>query len=583
MPKAILGCEGVASERVCSDDGKSSGVQQCSGIQQCAAGQCRDVVCTPKSPACTDKSKFHVCKDDGSGYGDVTDCKSGAFCLGGTCASLCEQNIKFASNVGCEYWSVDLDNDPSKPPIQLNPDGLTPEMVPHSVVIANPGVAEAEITVFVQSSCENGNQCQASITTCGAKSTVCSKPAAEYALAFANNKVAPGTSREFKMPVMNVDGSSISHKALHIKSTQPVVAFQFNPFNSEGAASNDGSLLLPQNTLGSLYFGVSMPSSPDIPQFPFISQHGFITAVATLPGKTTILVTPPVAVIANPKAGVPQDGSKPATLAGGKTYTFELQQFDVLNLESVGAGLGPGPKDLTGTRIEADRAIAVFGGHENTDVTDELKLNDENFPTCCTEHLEEQLMPVQAWGTEAFCVKSKSRGYDNDQWIVVAGQDNVVLTTQPSIKGLDGKTLAKAGDSVHVQSDESFMLQATGKIEVVQFLVGQGQTEEKIGDPTMMLVPPKKQYRNDYVIQTADGFGKNWTSIVRPKGLAIQIDGKPVSNSIFDTFGDGTWEYGYLEVAKGSHLFESTDSFGLMVYGYGGVTAYGYPGGMNLQ
>jgi len=53
------------------------------------------------------------------------------------------------------------------------------------------------------------------------------------------------------------------------------------------------------------------------------------------------------------KAGVPQDGSKPATLAGGKTYTFELQQFDVLNLASVGAGLGLGLKDLTGTRMEA--------------------------------------------------------------------------------------------------------------------------------------------------------------------------------------------------------------------------------------
>jgi hypothetical protein len=567
----VLGCDGLTNQIVCSTDGKATIAQKCPGKQQCAAGQCRDVACTPYIPECTGKSTFHTCKPDGSGWDAGSDCKSGAYCLGGSCVSLCETNLKIASNVGCEYWSVDLDNDPSKPPLGGNPDGLTPEMVPHSVVISNPGIFDAKLTFTVQASCADGSVCQPSKTTCTAKSTVCATPVTPYPLSFPDTVVPAGQTREFKMPVMNVDGSSISRKAIHVQSTQPVVAFQFNPFDAEGAFSNDGSLLLPQNTLGKLYFGVALGSTPDIPQFPTLSQHGFVTVVAASAGTTTVQVTPTADTIANPKAGF-------AALKAGQTATFTLQPFDVLNLESAA-----GKTDLTGTRIQADKPVAVFAGHENTDVTDDIKKGDENFPTCCTEHLEEQLMPVETWGNVALCVKSKPRGYDRDEWIVVAGEAGVTLHTVPKIPELDGKTLATAGASLRVQTDESFQLQATGKIEVVQFLMGQGQTEEKIGDPTMMLVPPQKQYRNDYVIQTAAGFTKNWLTVVRPVGVAVQLDGNAIPSGQFQAFGDGTWEYAYALVQTGTHHLESAQAFGLMAYGYGGVTAYGYPGGMNLQ
>ena len=59
--------------------------------------------------------------------------------------------------------------------------------------------------------------------------------------------------------------------------------------------------------------------------------------------------------------------------------------------------------------------------------------------------------------------------------------DNVVLKTTPSIAGLDGKTLAKAGNSVRVQTKDSFQLQATGKIEVVQFIVSRGRPSSSRG------------------------------------------------------------------------------------------------------
>ena len=579
-PNEIKGCAGGAIQTVCSSDGKAWLDKKCPGKQQCAAGKCQDVVCTPKFPECTGTNSYHVCKDDGSGFGESGDCKTGALCVGGKCVSLCETNLKIANNVGCEYWSVDLDNDSSNNPAA--PNQPTPEFFPHSVVIANPGVATATVKFTVQVGCASGTNCQPGQLTCDGKpKTMCTAPVAPYQLSFPDVLVPFGQSKEFKMPVMNFAGSGIAPKAIHIQSDQPVVAFQFNPFNSENATSNDGSLLLPQNTLGKEYYGVALASRPAM--MGFAADNGYVTAVATVPGTTTIEVTPTTTVLANPAAGVPQDGSKPATLAAGKTYTFALQQYDVLNLESQGSmTLGGGKQDLIGTHLKADKVIAVFSGHQATGITDDLKKGDENWDTCCTEHLEEQMMPLQAWGKQAYCVKAKPRGYDVDHWVVVAGTDNVTLSSNPPIKGIDGVTLAKAGDSVHIQTPESFMLTATGQIEVVQFLVGSGQTQDKTGDPSMMLVPPAKQYRDEYVIQTADGYSTNWLTVVRPKGVKVQVDSVAVPEKSYEALGDGTWEFAYYKVGKGSHTVKGDQAFGLMVYGYGGVTAYGYPGGMNL-
>ncbi|MBI5609955.1 MAG: IgGFc-binding protein [Deltaproteobacteria bacterium] len=578
-PGDIKGCSGPATETICTSDGAAWVDHKCPGKQQCVQGKCRDVVCTPKSPACTGAATYHLCKDDGSGWGDTVDCKSGAMCVGGTCLSLCETNLKFSNNVGCEYWSVDLNNDPSKNPGA--PNQPTPEFFPHSVVVANPGKFDATLTFTVHASCGAGGPCQTGPLTCNAKpDSVCAVPATPYALSIADAVVKAGQSKEFKMPVMNVAGSGITPKGIHVQSDQPVVAFQFNPFNSENATSNDGSLLLPQNTLGNEYYGVSLGSRPAMLGFP--ANNGYLTVVATVPGATQVTVTPSCPVTANPALGVPQDGTKPAVLQTGATYTFTLQQFDVLNLESAPGGPGGGKTDLTGTHILADHPIAVFAGHQATGIADDFKKGDENWDTCCTEHLEEQLMPLQAWSTQAWCVKSKPRGYDVDHWVVVAGQDGVALTTQPAIAGIDGVILKKAGDSVHIQSGESFMLQASGKVEVVQFLVSQGQTQQKTGDPSMLVVPPAKQYRDEYLVQTADGYSNNWLTVVRPKGAGVQLDGLPMQNGAFADFGDGSWEFGYFQVSKGTHTLKGDKPFGLMVYGYGNVTAYGYPGGMNL-
>ena len=585
-PGEVAGCEGVATEKVCASTGKAFINHKCTGKQQCVLGKCKDVVCTPNYGQCKDGNIIEICKEDGSGFDPPAPCKPGSACLGGKCVSLCETNLKISNNVGCEYWSVDLDNAHDTFSAMLNKDGLTPDFIAHSIIISNPGQFDADITFNIASSCGGAGLCD-QLTTCG-KKTSCDVPSGVYQLKVTDPVVKAGQTKEFKMPVMNVDGSGIFRKAIQVKSTQPIVAFQFNPFNAEGAATNDGSLLLPVNTHGKEYYVVALGSTPEVPGFSIgISQNGYFDVVADREGDTNVTVTLTTAGIAAPGKGVPQDGTTPAKLEPGKPYQFKLKQFDVLSIQSLGEMKFSGAMDFTGSHIVADKPVAVFCGHEEAVIGNEGVSTNPNDPnakdSCCAEHLEEQMMPLESWGNSAYCTKTKPRGTEKDLYYVVAGDANVVLKTTPPVAGLDGKTLAKAGDSLHVQTDVSFLLEGTGKIQVVQFIVSRGQTETFTGDPTMMIVPPKSQYRDNYVIQTADGYGTNWTTIVRPVGLDVKVDGQLAPGGSFVKFGDNTWELGYIEVKTGSHTLQASAPFGLMVYGYGNATAYGYPGGMNLK
>jgi len=317
IPGALGGCDGLGYQWVCSQDGTYEARLPCPDGTQCADGMCRAVACTPNVGQCLSSSTFHTCLPDGSGWGEVQACAVGQTCAGDRCLSLCEADIKQNTNVGCQYWAVDLDNDKTHNPAY--PNQPTPEMFPHSVVISNPGTSDVSMTFSVVVSCQNDTFCQPSVTTCGAQATVCDKAgAAEYQLAVGDPVVPAGQSREFKMPVMNVTGSSITPKAIRVLATAPVVAYQFNPFDSENATSNDGSLLLPQNALGKLYYAVSLPSRGAIMGFP--ENNGFLTVVPIAPD-TVVQVTPKAKVIANPAKGVPQDGTTPQFLNPGQTVT----------------------------------------------------------------------------------------------------------------------------------------------------------------------------------------------------------------------------------------------------------------------
>lgn len=549
-PKKVDGCDGYDTRKVCSDDGKAWLPLPCETGELCIEGVCKKTLCAPGQKICDGQTKVKTCKLDGSGFEISKDCKSGAYCLGGTCVSLCETTLKIASNIGCEYWSVDLDNANDKSGLIFG--GSTPQDTPHSVVIANPGIFDAKVKWDLP------------------------KP---YSVNFTNNVVPAGKTREFKMPVMNVDGNMIAKKAIHFTTDQPVVAYQFNPFNAEKAYSNDGSLLLPHNSLGKEYYAVTLASAPNIGlpspvtlNLELPSQNGYFTVAAVMPGETTVTVTLSGKgyVEKAPQTGLP--------IGPGQTVSFKLQQYDVLSLEAKTQGFAMA--DLTGSHIVATQNVAVYGGHEEAVIG--YKNAPSDMDSCCAEHIEEQLMPVKAWGKKFVLPKTKPRGSEDDIWLVMAHLPGTKLSTIPKIPGLDGVKLGP-GQSVKAETSESFILIANGPVQVAQMIVSQQQTSDFTGDPTLIVHPSINHLRNDYFILTPIGYVHNWTSVFRPKGLEIKHNGSILPAASFQPVGDGSWELAYVKVSPGQQRFESEGKFGLSVYGYGPATAYGYPGGMILQ
>ena len=540
-PGFIDGCYSLNELKVCNQDGTAFVPELCPGEEKCVEGACSLLNCFPGQSQCLDSGTKQTCKGDGSGWNDPEPCPDGLNCVGGKCLSQCLTDPKWANSyIGCEYWTVDLDNyhDPFS--------SIPPDEALHGVIIGNPGTAPASVTF--------------------------TSIAVGINLTMGEVVVQPGTTEVVELPRMDIDGSGIFDRSIKITSNRPVVVYQFNPLDFQGAYSDDSSLLIPAEMLGNEYFIITLPTSPleAMPMIPAASQHGYFTVVAVEEGTTTVTTT--LAAKCEPTV----EGA--AKLEKGSTHEFQLQQYEVLSLEASGASLFP-VQDLTGTHVIADRRIAVFAGHEEAVVEDPAGEGD----CCCAEHIEEQFFPVATWSTHYHCVKARSRGApDVDMWIVQASQAGTTITTEPPIAGLNGQTLNAPGATLTVYTAESFLIGASKPIQVVQILSSQGCTAEHIGDPAMIMAVAQDRYRSEYVFAAPKGYVHDYITVIRQVGVDVLLDDGALAASDFTALPDGTHEYGYFEIADGPHHIISDEPFGLSQYGWEGPASYGNPGGLDL-
>src|SRR5690606_31458836 len=70
-------------------------------------------VCVPGATYCAGEEEDEVweCNEDGTGGRFVEACPAGLTCSRGECVTACERAARDPSNVGCEFWAVDLDNE----------------------------------------------------------------------------------------------------------------------------------------------------------------------------------------------------------------------------------------------------------------------------------------------------------------------------------------------------------------------------------------------------------------------------------------------------------------------------------------
>ncbi len=588
-PKQVMKCDGTGDS--------AQVVTTCQGEQVCNNGVCG--VCTPGAKRCN-AQKAEVCATDGSGWMVLDDCPSkGLTCLGGLCVNPCASDFKSGTNVGCDYWAVDLDN-------ALDFAGgktYDAQNAQFAVIISN--TADSPATVHVTRGVDKAAP--------GAKTKSWTVPAKGL-------QVINLPDKSWGIANQNQNGSNINNKAYRIQSSQPIVAYQFNPLSNQGVFSNDASLLLPSGSIGKEYWVVSR------------SQLGtkfrsYFTVVASMPGETKVTVVPSAPTIAG--SGVP-------TMSLGGKQVFTLKQGQVLNVESNKEGA-----DLTGSWVKADKDVVVFGGSEasNSPNIGNCIPNPKSFTggkvcagstnggglgkgctkdsdcpaACCADHLEEQLFPVKAWGKTYVGARLSPRGKEKDAWRILAKDNGTQVTIQPNI-GVTVPTLNQ-GQSFEFETTADFVINASKPVLVAQYMASSYATMTKenpsctsdascksqhgviakcetvgfgtkicapIGDPSLILDVATTQYLKEYIFLVPDKYQLNYLTVIAPIGATVKLDGSTLLTSGFKTVPGSTWGVARLPVGPGKHELTSSKPAGLFVYGYDDDVSYGYPAGAGL-
>lgn len=575
-------------------------------------GRCAE--CLPGTTACKGSDVID-CADDGTVAGVIKTCDAagGLACRSGSCLDLCQNAVAVKSNVGCEYWPVDLDN----ARISGTSNAAAQQF---AVVVSNP---QPDVPVEVHIFQDDGQPGDA--------------PAP---VEIANSIIAPLNLQVFKLGPREVDGSAdgtfnsgthtaLTRHAYKLTTSFPVVAYQFNPLENANVFSNDASLLKPReaysyddNLFQTTYVVAGWPQTiaiTDDPNTNFnpsdpVALRAFLTIVGTQEGTKVRVTTKARVLPGGPVAATPAMGQIEATLGA----------FDVLNLETDDFNA-----DFTGSLIESDGPVAVFSGSEASDAPWFETLAERR---CCADHLEDQLDPVRAAGKKFAVAHTPSR----TTAVVKAGADTAVVPEPDYVRFIANSTAGATIKTTLPAPDDEIILTYQGQFrEVIAYLDFVAESNEPItvaqvmasqeaagikrtlpgGDPSLVIVPPIEQFRPDYTFLTPDKYAFDFVSIVAPPEAGVYLDGvllgpdrctitatdgltEEERGSKSPPFVTYTCQLGFATIDPlktapdnllpgaqndGVHRLVSSAAVGMIVTGFDSFVSYGYAAGTELK
>lgn len=566
-PGEVLGCADDQTRRVCPEGGVGFAEESCPNDQpNCVAGECTSNICEPGERVC-DGNTLYECSSDGESRTEIETCRGG--CRGGQCVSACSGNEK--SYIGCNFFAVDLDNFAE----YCNQDadccdfsgctscssqnicvGENANSQQYGVTVSNTGSSQVDVDIK-----DGNNNTVESVT------------------------IPPNSLESVGLPQYQTDNTGKTNRVYRVDANGPITVHQFNPQNQMDVFTNDASLLLPSNALGTHYLVTNWPARPNPQQLTSkTANKPYVTIVAAESGSTSVSISTPVDL---------QGGGGVSAISANTTTSISLNQHQVLQLAADSAG----GTDMTGLEIETGgKNVAVFAGHECANIPSDT-------PFC--DHLEQQLFPTETLGSEYMLAKFAERGTEDDYYRVMAVEDGTMISTNPSTS-IDGVTL-DSGEFKQFKSTQDVYLSANKPVSVSQFMVGSaypgpdngcnpslgGDTSNckvttlcndgsgtRIGDPAFLLNVPTSQFRDNYVFQTPEGYQEDWISVVAPQGAQVTLDGSTLSNPT--SVSGQSYEIYREQVSPGVHKVTANEDVGLSAYGYECDVSYAYPGGLNL-
>lgn len=368
---------------------------------------------------------------------------------------------------------------------------------------------------------------------------------------------------------------------VHVTSDVDVTVYALN----QAQFTSDAFMVLPTDALGLDHVIMSYPSS--VTGQPNSNTPSEFSVTATQ-DNTTVTIVPTAPTVRN------RLDTQVVVLQRGESYLVQA--------DPRAATFG----DLTGSRVVADKPIAVFAGHQRTTVP------IQNSQLASRDCLVEQINPVTTWGRRSFIApfprSSDEENVGTDMFRVVARFDSTVVRVNGQVE-----TTLQAGQFFEAPLIQAVDVRTSRPALTAQFkktssTTTSGQISNN-GDPLMMLVPPSEEFLNAYTFTNVqsrrqiqgpfggvieeDVYREQYITVVmpRPKGAGttpadyynLRLDGQGIAPAVTPIGTNADWVYFTLRMADGVHRISSDTLIGLYVFGYGQAVSYGYIGGMSFR
>ncbi len=368
-------------------------------------------------------------------------------------------------------------------------------------------------------------------------------------------------------------------KAFHITTDRPVVGYQILPYGGGPSAFSSATLLFPTSAWGTNYVGINAykNATKDLNASPLLD-------ILAKEDNTKVSILPKVAITGGP-------GVDPAVANVKMDYVLNKGEF--LQIEQ--------SAELSGSPIQSDKPVAVWGGHS-------CLYNPTDKNAC--DSAQQQIPPVQALGHEYVGVRYRGRmGGMNEvvPWRIVGAVNGTMLTWLPD-KPANAPDMLDLGTVLEFDSAGPFIVKSQDSKHpffLSEYMTG-GELFDSEGDPEWVSMIPPEQYLDNYVLFTDPTYSETDLVVVRSKA---KFDGKfhPVTLDCAGELGDwvavGDYEYtradlvtgNFVDVgncSNGRHEMKSDAPFGVTVWGWGSKAAmgvgtklvsYAYPAGASIQ
>lgn len=336
-----------------------------------------------------------------------------------------------------------------------------------------------------------------------------------------------------------VSGDQITlNKGLHITSNDDVLTYII----SEQQYTTDGFLAYPTVGLGKDYY--------------VISYNGLYSGSWNYPSQAAI-----VASQDNTAITVTRPGGSPENVTINKGQVYSI--------------LHPTGGDLTGTRVQSDKPVAVMGSVDCANVP-------TGTGTC--DHLVEQMLATPDWDVE-YVVPPLAA--DGQMTRVIAAEDNTQVFKNGTLVATLNAGQYWTGSAIANPTQVEHYTTNGKKIQVAQYSTG-NQINGATGpgfDPSFGMVPSRAMWLKKHIFKAQPNFSNNLLIVSPTTDTAnLTINGAaPSSPPTWSAIAGTDLSWTQITLTAGQvYTVENTAPIGLTVFGGKVDESYLLPGNMSL-